>query len=109
MDKVTNSDKTVGEMLEELIDFGTGIGLILLPLWLVFVPGLLLLIVLPIVALLAPVVLVGALLAPPVLLVRWIRRRRQAIAGASGRRSRAASMSASLNSGSSRLPARNAS
>jgi hypothetical protein len=107
---MTDRDKTGGEMLEELLDIGTGVGIILLPLWLVFVPGLLLFIVLPIVVLLAPVALLGALLAPPFLLVRWIRgRRRQAIAGASGRRSRAASISASLNSGSSRRPARNAS
>jgi hypothetical protein len=104
-----DSETTPGEMLEQILDVGTGVGILLLPLWLVFVPGIVLLLVLPIVLLLAPVALAGALLAPPLLLVRWIRRRRQAIAGASGRRPRAASMSASLNSGSSRRPARNAS
>ena len=106
---MSDREPTAGGMLEELLDFGTGVGIMLLPLWLVFVPGLLLFVVLPIVALLAPVVVAGALLAPPFLFVRWIRRRRQAIAGASGRRPRAASMSVSENSGSSSRPARYAS
>jgi Flp pilus assembly protein TadB len=75
------SRPTLGEMLEEVIDLTAGIGVMLLPLLLLAVPGIILFVVLPailLVALAAPLAVVGAVIAgPPYLLVRWLRRRRR--------------------------------
>jgi hypothetical protein len=50
-----------------------------LPLWLIAVPGLMLLLIVPAVLLLlvaaTPVAVAGAILTPPFLLVRFLRRR----------------------------------
>ena len=68
-------------MLEELIDLTVGLGVALLPVLLLAVPGIILLFVLPailLLALAAPVAVIGAVLAlPPYLLARWLRRRRR--------------------------------
>jgi hypothetical protein len=61
---------TVGEMLSELLDLLTGLGILLLPLIIFAIPGLILLI--PLVVLAIP----PALLALPFLLYRALRRRR---------------------------------
>jgi hypothetical protein len=72
---------TLGEMLEELIDLSVGFGVALMPLLLLAVPGIILFVVLPailLVALAAPLAVVGAVIAaPPYLLARWLRRRRR--------------------------------
>ncbi len=68
---------TLGEMLEELIDLSAGLGVALLPLIVLSVPGIILFVVLPAILLLAvaaPLAAIGAALAaPPYLLTR--RRR----------------------------------
>ena len=68
-------------MLEELIDLSAGVGVALLPVLLLSVPGIILFVVLPailLLALAAPLAVIGALIAaPPYLLARWLRRRRQ--------------------------------
>ena len=72
---------TFGEMLEELIDLSAGVGVALLPVLLLSVPGIILFVVLPailLLALAAPLAVIGALIAaPPYLLARWLRRRRR--------------------------------
>jgi Flp pilus assembly protein TadB len=72
---------TFGEMLEELIDLSAGFGVALMPVLLLAVPGIILFVVLPAILLLAvaaPLAVIGALVAgPPYLLVRWLRRRRR--------------------------------
>jgi hypothetical protein len=72
---------TFGEMLEELIDLSAGFGVALLPALLLAVPGIILFVVLPailLLALAAPLALIGAVIAgPPYLLARWLRRRRR--------------------------------
>jgi hypothetical protein len=71
---------TLGEMLEELIDLSVGFGVALLPVLLLAVPGIILFVVLPailLLALAAPLAVIGAVIAvPPYLLARWLRRRR---------------------------------
>jgi hypothetical protein len=68
-------------MLEELIDLGAGLGVVLLPVLLLAVPGIILFVVLPAILLLAlalPLAAIGAGIAvPPYLLARWLRRRRR--------------------------------
>ncbi len=68
-------------MLEELIDLSAGLGVALLPVLLLAVPGIILFVVLPVILLLAlaaPLAVVGAVIAaPPYLLARWLRRRRR--------------------------------
>jgi hypothetical protein len=68
-------------MLEEVIDLTTGLGVLLLPLLLLAVPGIILFVVLPgilLLALAAPLALIGAVIAlPPYLVARWLRRRDQ--------------------------------
>jgi hypothetical protein len=67
-------------MLEELIDLSAGLGVALLPVLLLAVPGIILFVVLPgilLLAVVAPLAAIGAILAaPPYLLARWLRRRR---------------------------------
>ena len=68
---------TVGEMLEELIDLSAGLGVALLPLLLLSVPGIILFVVLPailLLALAAPLAAIGAVVAAPYLLARRWRR-----------------------------------
>jgi hypothetical protein len=75
------SRSTFGEMLEELIDLSAGLGVALLPVLLLAVPGIVLFVVLPGILLLAlavPLAVIGAVIAaPPYLLARWLRRRRR--------------------------------
>jgi hypothetical protein len=72
---------TFGEMLEELINLSTGLGVALLPILLLAVPSIILFVVLPailLIALAAPLAAIGAVIAvPPYLLARWMRRRRR--------------------------------
>lgn len=67
-------------MLEELIDLSAGLGVALLPVLLLAVPGIILFVVLPAILLLAlalPLAVIGAVIAvPPYLVARWLRRRR---------------------------------
>ena len=98
---------TFGEMLEELIDLSVGLGVALLPLLLLAVPGIILFVVLPailLLALAAPLAAIGAVIAaPPYLVARLVRRRRRRTAkppaghAGSGRRS-------VRTSGQSRVP-----
>jgi Flp pilus assembly protein TadB len=72
------SRATFGEMLEELIDLSAGIGVALMPLLLLAVPGIILFVVLPAMLLLAvaaPLAAIGAVIAAPPYL--WLRRRRR--------------------------------
>ena len=72
---------TFGDMLEELIDLSAGLGVALMPVLLLAVPGIILFVVLPailLLALAAPLAAIGAVItAPPYLLARWLRRRRR--------------------------------
>jgi hypothetical protein len=65
-----DENPTVGEMLSEVLDLLTGLGVMLLPALIFAIPGLILL--LPLVVLAIP----PALLALPFLLYRALRRRR---------------------------------
>jgi Flp pilus assembly protein TadB len=73
---------SAAEMLGDVVDLMGGLAVVLLPLWIIAIPGVVLLLVLPAVLILAvvavPVLVVGAVATPPVLLVRAIRRRRSA-------------------------------
>ena len=73
---------TFGEMLEDGLGLVAGLVTMLLPLFITAVPGVVLLLIAPLVLVLAvaalAVVLGAAILAPPYLLVRAIRRRRDA-------------------------------
>ena len=68
-------------MLEELTDLSVGLGVALLPILLLSVPGIILFVVLPailLLALAAPLAVIGAVIAvPPYLVARWLRRRRR--------------------------------
>jgi Flp pilus assembly protein TadB len=76
-----NQGPSLMEGIGELVDLSAGVGIILLPLFTIAIPGVLLMLVLPALLLAlvaaAPVAIAGALLAPPYLLVRLLRRRRQ--------------------------------
>jgi Flp pilus assembly protein TadB len=77
------SSPTFGEMFEQLMDLTAGIGVALLPALLLAVPGIILFVVLPailLLALAAPLAIVGALIAAPFLLARRLRRRRRGTA-----------------------------
>jgi Flp pilus assembly protein TadB len=71
---------TFGEMLEEVIDLSAGFGVALLPVLVLAVPGIILFVVLPailLLALAAPLAVIGAVIAvPPYLVARRLRRRR---------------------------------
>jgi hypothetical protein len=72
------SQSTSGEMLEELIDLTTGFGVAFMPALLLAMPGIVLCVVLPailLVALAAPLAVIGAVIAGPFLLARRLRRR----------------------------------
>ena len=76
----TSTDLTFREMLEEVMDLAVGLGVGLLPLLLLAVPGIILFVVLPAIVLLLPLAALaaaGAVIAgPPYLLARLLRRRR---------------------------------
>jgi hypothetical protein len=96
---------TFGEMLEEVITLGTGLGVTLLPFLLLAVPSIVLFVALPAILLAAAaaiVAAVGAVIAgPPYLVARWMRRRRTA--GPAVGRSRSTLRSA-RTSGRPRVP-----
>ena len=77
----TSTDPTFREMLEEVMDLAVGLGVGLLPLLLLAVPGIILFVVLPAIVLLLPVAALaaaGAVIAgPPYLLARLLRRLRR--------------------------------
>ena len=70
---------TLGQIIEEIADLSAGIGVVMLPLFLMAVPGVVLFVVLPALLLLAvaaaPAAL-AAVVAAPVLLGRFLLRRR---------------------------------
>ena len=68
---------TFGEMLEELMDLGAGLGVALMPVLLLAMPGIILFVVLPAILLLALAAPLVVIAAPPYLLARWLRRRRR--------------------------------
>jgi hypothetical protein len=73
----TQSDgPTAGEMLEEVLDIVTGVGILVLPLIILAVPALVLL--LPLLLLALPLAIVPVILLPPYLVVRSLRRLRRA-------------------------------
>ncbi|HYZ27871.1 MAG TPA: hypothetical protein VE570_02365 [Thermoleophilaceae bacterium] len=80
---------TSGEILEELIDLSAGLVVVLLPLFVLSVPGIVPFVVLPGIPLLAPaapVAVIGTVLAaPPYLLVRRRARRRRTASLPAGR------------------------
>lgn len=69
------------EMVEDALDVVIGLTMILLPLFIIAMPGVILLLIVPAALLLGavaiPALLAGALLAPPYLLVRMLRRARR--------------------------------
>jgi len=72
------SQSTVGEMLEEVIDLSTGFGVAMMPVLLLAMPGIVICVVLPailLLALAAPLAVIGAVIAGPFLLVRRLRGR----------------------------------
>ena len=76
------SAPTFGEMLEDTINLSVGLGIALLPMLLLAVPGIILFVVLPAILLLAlalPLAVVGAVISvPPYLLARWLPRHQRA-------------------------------
>jgi Flp pilus assembly protein TadB len=79
-----NQGPSLMEVLGELVNLSAGVGIILLPLFTIAIPGVLLMLVLPALLLAlvaaAPVAIAGALLAPPYLLFRLLRRRQRSSA-----------------------------
>ena len=79
MNNTPPTSKTIGEMLEEVLDLSIGFIVVALPLLLLSLPGIVLFVALPailLLALLAPLAVIGAVIAaPPYLLARWRRRR----------------------------------
>jgi Flp pilus assembly protein TadB len=75
----TQSDgPTAGEMLEEILDMVTGLGILVLPMIILAVPALVLL--LPVVLLLAlPLAFALVFVVPPYLVVRSLRRWRRSV------------------------------
>lgn len=69
-------------MLGDVIDLMGGLAVVLLPLWIIAIPGVVLCLVLPAVLLLVvaavPALVVGAVVTPPLLMVRAVRRKRSA-------------------------------
>ena len=71
--------QSTGEMLWEIVDLTGGVAVMLLPLFLLAVPGLAAFVILPAIVLLAvaaaPVIVAGAVVVPAYLLIRAVRRR----------------------------------
>ena len=78
----TDRNPSLLEMLGEVVNLSAGLFVALLPLMIITLPGVFLILILPLVALLVvaavPALLLGALLAPPVLLIRLSSRARAA-------------------------------
>ncbi|HWK29338.1 MAG TPA: hypothetical protein VNS09_22435 [Solirubrobacter sp.] len=76
----TSTGPTPGQMIEDLLDLGVGLVTLLMPLFLLAVPGFALFVVLPallLVAVALPLAVVGAVVVlPPYLLVRRLRQPR---------------------------------
>jgi membrane protein implicated in regulation of membrane protease activity len=64
-------------MLEEVIDLSAGLGVTLLPLLLLAVPGIILVVLPPAILLTALALPLAVIAVPPYLVARWLRRRRQ--------------------------------
>jgi hypothetical protein len=67
------TEPSVGEMIEEVLNLVTGLGVMLLPVLILAVPALVLLA--PLLLLALPLVLAGAVFAPVYLVIRVARRR----------------------------------
>jgi Flp pilus assembly protein TadB len=80
VERALPGERTPLEMLEDVIDLSIGLSVILMPLFLIAIPGVLLLLIAPVVLVgvvaAIPAVVAGVLLAPPYLLFRALRRRR---------------------------------
>ena len=72
---MTDQNPADRRTLDELLELTTGLGILLLPLSAMAVPGLLLFVVLPAALLAIPLVILAALVLPPVLLVRRLLRK----------------------------------
>jgi len=72
--KMRDDDLTPGEMLEEVVNIAGGLGIALLPLFVLAVP-VFVLVAVPLAILALPLGVVGGLCALPVALVRALRRR----------------------------------
>ena len=72
---MTDQNPAARRTLDELLELTTGLGILLLPLSAMAVPGLLLFVVLPAALLAIPLVILAALVLPPVLLVRRLLRK----------------------------------
>jgi hypothetical protein len=68
---------TPGEMFWELMDLTAGVGVALVPVLLLAVPGIVLVVVPTMILLLAVTLPLALIAAPPYLLARWLRRRRR--------------------------------
>ena len=79
-DKHRDDRPSFGEMLGQVADLSAGLGILLLPALAIALPGVILMLVLPAIAIAglaaAPLMLAGAILGPPYLLIRAVRRRR---------------------------------
>jgi Flp pilus assembly protein TadB len=68
------------EIVGEVANLIAGLTVALLPLWIICLPGVFLILVVPVILLAivaaVPALVVGAVVAPPVLIVRALRRRR---------------------------------
>jgi Flp pilus assembly protein TadB len=68
------------EIIGEVVNLIAGLTVVLLPLWIICLPGVFLILVVPLLLLglvvAVPALLVGAVVGPPFLIVRALRRRR---------------------------------
>ena len=72
---MTDKDTADRRTLDELLELTTGLGILLLPLSAIVVPGLLLFVVLPAALLAIPFLILAALILPPVVLARRLLRK----------------------------------
>ena len=72
---MTDKNTADRRTLDELLELSTGLGILLLPLSAMVVPGLLLFVVLPAALLAIPFVILAALVLPPVILIRRLLRK----------------------------------
>jgi hypothetical protein len=72
---VTDKNTADRRALDELLELSTGLGILLLPLSALAVPGLLLFVVLPAALLAIPFVILAAIVLPPVVLARRLLRK----------------------------------
>jgi hypothetical protein len=71
-----SKEPSLFEIVEEVANLSVGSIVLLMPALILAAPGVILFVVLPAVAVLVPVAIVGAIAAPPFLLVRAMLRRR---------------------------------